>query len=99
MSEMSGISPVFRDSYSAPIIYFDGAATHGIVHGMVQVEVVSRILAPLEDGGVRTEILTTGRLRCSPVAAKSLIDSLQKCLDMLSMPQEHRPAAGTGTLN
>jgi hypothetical protein len=92
------ISPGFRDNYTAPIVYFDGSATHGVVNGTIQIEVISRILIPLEDGGVKVEFLTTGRLRCSSAAAKSLIESLQKCLEMIDLPQP-KPAVGTGTLN
>jgi hypothetical protein len=92
------LSVGFRDSTTAPFVYFDVAATHGVVNGAVQIELVSRILVPLEDGGVQMEFLTTGRLRCSPVAAKGLQDSIQKALEMLSLPQQEQ-AAAKGTLN
>jgi len=85
------ISPGFRDNCSAPIIYFDGAATHGVLNGAIEVELVTRILIPLANGGVRPEMVITGRLRCSPVAAQSLQDSITKALAMLSLPQLASP--------
>ena len=87
-----------RDSDSAPFIYFDTAGAYGVTGGAVQIELVARILVPLTDGGDSVELLTTGRLRCTPAGARHLQESIQKTLDMLSHPQP-APAAGTATLN
>ncbi len=62
------VSHAFRDSGTAPIVYFDAVSAHGVLNGAIQIELVSRILVPLADGGVRLEFLTSGRLRCSPAA-------------------------------
>ena len=91
-------APPFNDNYAAPIVYFDVAAAHGIMNGAIQIEVVSRILVPLEGAGVRLEWMTTGRLRCSPSAAQSLITSLQQSLEMLNAPQQPT-AVSTSKLN
>jgi hypothetical protein len=87
-----------RDSDTAPFIYFDTTGAYGVTGGAVQIELVARILVPLVDGGVSVELLTTGRLRCTPAGARHLQESIQKALDMLSHPQP-APAAGTATLN
>ena len=87
-----------RDSDTAPFIYFDTAGAYGVTAGAVQIELVARILVPLGDGGVSVEVLTTGRLRCTPAAARHLQESIQKVLDMLTHPKPV-PAAGPVTLN
>jgi hypothetical protein len=81
-------SPTFRDSDSAPFVYFDNSATFGVLAGAIQIELVSRILVPLADGGVKTEFKVTGRLRCSPAAARYLRESIDKSLEMLTKEQE-----------
>lgn len=96
--KLSQAHPQIRDPDTAPFIYFDGVSTHGIMNGAVQIEVVSRILRPLEDGGVSVEFITTGRLRCAPDAARHLRGAIDKSLDMLSNPQQGQQAART-TLN
>jgi hypothetical protein len=92
------ISPGFADSDAAPFVYFDTAGTFGVMNGAIQIELVSRILIPLTDGGVQVRFLTTGRLRCSPTAAQHLREAINKTLDMLTQEQEGEatgPAQGT----
>jgi hypothetical protein len=81
----------FRDNYAAPIVYFDSAPTHSVLHGTIQIELVARILVPHTDA-VGVEVMTTGRLRCSPTAAKSLHASIEKALAMLEFPQQESEA-------
>jgi hypothetical protein len=81
------VSPGFRDNPDAPIVYFDTAATFGVLAGAIQIELVSRTLVPTVDGGVKVEFLITGRLRCSPAAAHQLRDAIDKSLDMLTKEQ------------
>ncbi len=88
----SGIT--YAENSCAPFIYFDGVACHGNLHAVVEIELAARIMAPLADGGVEVKFVPAGRLRCSRVAAASLIDSLQKVLKMEEQP-EQGPAAGT----
>jgi hypothetical protein len=94
----SQVSPGFRENLAAPIVYFDASSAHGVLQGAVQIELVSRILVPLTNGGVKIEFSVTGRLRCSPNAARILRDSLDKALGMLSMPQQE-PAAEASKMN
>jgi hypothetical protein len=82
------VSARFRDSDTAPIVYFDASATFGVLAGVIQIELVSRVLVPLAGGGVKMEFLTTGRLRCSPAAAKRLRDAITKSLDMTTQEQQ-----------
>jgi hypothetical protein len=82
---------------TAPIIYFDFVPTYGVLSGAIQVELAARTMAPLENGRVSTNKVETGRLRCSPTAAKSLRDALDAALRMLEQPQQ--PPMATGTLN
>jgi len=81
-----GDSPGFRDNHNAPIIYFDTAATFGVLNGAVQIELVGRTLIPTADGNARMEFVVTGRLRCSPTAAEQLRESINRSLDMLTRP-------------
>jgi hypothetical protein len=92
------ISPGFRENHAAPIVYFDLCSAHGILNGAVQIELISRVLVPLANGGVKIEFSTTGRLRCSPAAALALRESINKCLEMLTLPPATQSVA-TGTMN
>ena len=87
-------SPLFRESTSAPFIYFDVAPAIGIISGSVQIELVSRTLVPTADGGAQSEFQVTGRLRCSPQAARNLRDALNKVLAMLEAPPSNHAAQG-----
>lgn len=80
----TAVRPTFRDNYAAPVVYFDGSVAFGTCAGAIQIELVSRILVPRAAGGVDTEMLVTGRLRCTPLAAKSLQDSIERALEILS---------------
>jgi hypothetical protein len=82
------MEPPFRDRSDAPIVYFDLIAANGIMNGAVQIELAGRNLIPTVNGGVRVELVTTGRLRCSPAAAQNLILALQGSLKMLDQAQE-----------
>jgi hypothetical protein len=84
--------PPYEDSAAAPFVYFDLVATNGIMNGAIQIEVASRILAPAGKV-VAIKFMTTGRLRCSPAAAKMLRDAIDNSLKMLELPQEVQTAA------
>lgn len=87
-------APGFRDCGTAPFIYFDIIPTFGVLNGAVQIELASRVLTPRADGGVNLHLLSTGHIRCSPAAAISLRDGINKALEMLTQPQgEQTPAA------
>jgi hypothetical protein len=94
------VSPSFRDSTSAPFVYFDAVPALGIMTGSVQIELVSRTLVPTVDGGAKPEFQVTGRLRCSPQAARNLRDALNRALTMLEAPPSDQTHAAHGeTLN
>jgi hypothetical protein len=70
----------------APFVYFDGASAFGTNFGAIQVELAANILVAIP-GGVRTDIVTTAHLRCSPNAAADLRQAIDKALAMLAQPQ------------
>jgi hypothetical protein len=89
----SGIT--YTESSTAPIIYFDGVSCHGALHGVIEIELAARIMAPTVDGGVHMSFVPAARLRCSPAAAASLLDSIQKAAKMAEQPQQQPPAAAS----
>lgn len=92
------VTPPYQESDAAPFIYFDAAATFGVLAGAVQIELASRILTPTPDGGVAVRFLCNGRLRCSPTAAVHLRDALNAALNMLEQPQD-TPRVAASKLN
>jgi hypothetical protein len=79
--------PGFRKVDNAEFLYFDLAPTFGVLNGSIQIELASRIMTP-QDGSVDVEFLVTKHLRCTPTAAKSLKEALEKALQMLDQPQQ-----------
>ena len=75
-------------SSRAPFIYFDGVPAYGTLHGAVRMELAAAVIHPTDDGGTRTEIVPTAHIRCSPAAARELMLSLQKALDMFDDPPQ-----------
>jgi hypothetical protein len=86
------VPPPYEDNSTAPVVYFDLVPAHGTMNGAVQIELASRILAPAE-GTVAIKFMTTGRLRCTPAAAKFLRDAIDAALKMQELPQEIQTAA------
>ena len=93
----ANLSAYANDS-AVPFVYFDGVACHGALHGVIEIELAARILIPKRDGGVEIRIVPTGRLRCSPAAAESLIQSIQIAVKMAHQVRQQPPAAAA-TLN
>jgi hypothetical protein len=93
--------PVLKHSHTAPFIYFDVAPTYGVMAGAIEIELVARILIPSTEPQPKAEAVTTAHLRCSPVAAASLRDALNKALEMHQQFQDQAialvAAIGTGT--
>jgi hypothetical protein len=85
-------SVTFAENQAAPFIFFDGTACHGSIHGVVEIELAARFMAPA-DGSVEIKYMPVGRLRCSPAAAKALRASLDAAIQMAEKPQAHSPAA------
>jgi hypothetical protein len=93
-TETSATAPPYKDSASAPFVYFDLTGALGVMNGAVQIELASRILIPLPDGNATAEFVTTGHLRCSPTAAMTLRDAIDKTLQMLQQPLPQAVAPG-----
>ena len=87
----------YKPVSTAPFVYFDFVPTYGTLSGSIQIELAARILAPLENGGVKSGMVEVARLRCSPTTAKVLRDTLESSLKMLEQPQSS--PASIGTLN
>jgi hypothetical protein len=89
----AGIKIAAGSSEQAPFIYFDGVATFGVHHGAIQIELVANALMP-ESGGVRTDVLVTAHIRCSPTAAADLRQAIDKALNMLNLPSNTQQPFG-----
>jgi hypothetical protein len=90
--------PPYRETDTAPVIYFDVIAAHGVMNGAIQIELAGRILTPIPDGTAQIGFMTAGRLRCSPTAATFLRDAINNALQMLTQPQQE-PTVAPGKLN
>jgi hypothetical protein len=77
----------------APLVYFDIIGAYGTMHGAIEVELATRILAPKPDGSTEIKFISTGRLRCSAAAATILRNGLDAALKMLEQPQTDPVAA------
>lgn len=96
MSDPKSTVPPYEDLATAPVVYFDVVGANGIMNGAVQIELAQRILVPVAGSNdVTIKFATSGRLRCSPTAAKLLIDSLGAALEMLDKAQQQPTAAGS----
>lgn len=83
---------VFRTPDSAQFVYFDWAPFFGVFSGAIQIELASRILVPA-GGQVGAEFVINAHLRCTPDAAISLRNALDKALKMLGEPEASTVAA------
>jgi len=92
------VIPKYDNVTSAPYVYFDRVAAHGVIGGAIQLELASRTLIPLPDGGVEVRFATSGRLRCSPAAAIQLRDAAIAVLKMHDQSEVKTPTA-TSKLN
>jgi len=92
-----GQVPSFENRNDVPIIYFDIAPAYGVMSAMVQVELGARILVPHQDDSVDVRFVSSGRLRCSAVAAVHLRNAIDASLKMLEQPQPN--PVGTSKLN
>ena len=97
-NEAPAAPPPYEDVTTAPYVYFDAVAAHGVMNGAIQIEVAARHLEAIPAGGVIVKFATSARLRCSPAAANALRESLEATLKMLEQPQP-APAAASSTLN
>ena len=89
-SKTGGIKIAPGSSEQAPFIYFDGVVTFGVNGGTIHIELAANTLMP-DGGAVRTDVVITAHLRCSPGAAASLRDSIDKALAMPALQQVIEP--------
>ncbi len=89
--------PPYKGSDAAPFIYFDFAPFFGVLCGMIQVELAARALVP-GNPSVGLENVATGHLRCSPAAARDLMNTLEQALKMLESGTQE-PTATASKLN
>ncbi len=61
-------------------IYFDAARAFGLVNGVVNVEIVGNVLRGSGAKELDIEVVEIAQLRCSVLAAKSLIQALQMAI-------------------
>jgi hypothetical protein len=93
------VGPTTLGSEYAPFIYFDGALTMGVNCGAIQLDLAANIIVPDADmpNGVRTDVVTTAHLRCSPNAANDLINALKTALEMVKNAAEQTPTAAAAS--
>jgi hypothetical protein len=94
ITEAPGIKIVPGSAERAPFIYCDGVVTYGISNGVVQLELAANVIVP-EGRGVRTDVLITAHLRCSPASANGLRDAIEKALAMPAQQQIMEPLPGS----
>jgi len=92
-------APLLKNAAAAPLIYFDGSPVHGTLSGIIEVELASRFLMPKADGSVQSDMTCVAHLRCSPNAARSLIDALSHALSMLEQAGHQNSMAEPTRLN
>lgn len=95
MAESEGSKPAqpVVGNATAPFIYFDAAVTFGTNNGVIEIELASRSIVPAN--GTRNEVIMTAHLRCSPNAAASLREAIDKALAMLANSAQPQAQPGT----
>ena len=74
-------APLLKNTAAAPFIYFDSVPAVGISAGNFEIELGCRVLIPSRDGvNVTGDQVCVGHLRCSPGAARQLIDVASRVL-------------------
>jgi hypothetical protein len=98
MSDPQPMSALYENIATAPIVYFDLVAAHGMVGGAIEIELACRHLIPNRSGGVDVKLATSARIRCSPAAAMTLKTAIDNSLVMLQQ-NAAQPLASPGKLN
>lgn len=75
-------APLLKNASAAPFVYFDNAPLYGVAGMGIEVELTAASIVPKGEGAVMRETVCVAHLRCSPHAAVTLIDSLQKAVQM-----------------
>jgi len=91
---------VYEDTGAgAALVYFDIVGAYGIMHGIVEIELATRILVPAPNGLTDVKFLSSGRLRCSPAAAANLRSAIDAALKMLEQPQQQPDPVAASRMN
>jgi len=69
----------YRESEAAPFVYFDLVTMYGVLHGVIQIELASRVLTN-DDGSVKISFLTT----------KPASDAVRPPQDIFATPSRRR---------
>jgi hypothetical protein len=84
--------PMMKNAATAPLVYFDSVPSYGFCNGSISIELATAVILSKADGGTTTDLMCTAHLRCSPLAAKLLLDTLTAAITMmetqLKMQQE-----------
>ena len=72
--------PLLKNAGTAPVVYFDGVPVFGTFNGMVELELVMRMMSPKPDGSVQVDMNCVAHLRCTVLAAEQLMDVLERVL-------------------
>jgi hypothetical protein len=75
-------------SEQAPFVYFDGVITHGLNHGVIQLELAAKTVVPDGKGGATSEVVMTAHLRCSVDAAVNLRQAIDHALFLAKRRQK-----------
>ena len=76
--------PQVAGGATAPIIFCDGVAAYGVLIGIAEIELATRILTPSHVGEPREDVLITGRLRLTANGLAALKDAIQKIETVLA---------------
>jgi hypothetical protein len=79
---MSTRKVLYENVNTAPIVYFDQTSAHGALDDSIEVELAARALCPNQDATVDVKLITSGRLRCSPLGVRHLTAALIAALKL-----------------
>src|SRR6266581_1541864 len=82
---------------AAPVVYFDIVGAYGTMNGAIELELATRILVPKPDGATEVKFISSGRIRCTPIAATNLRNGLDAALKMLQQPEATNTVAVAGS--
>ncbi len=85
----SAPQPLLKNTAAAPVVYFDSVPAVGIFAGNFEMELACRVLLPSRDGvNVTSDLVCQAHLRCSPAAARLLVETASRLLASMPKPEE-----------
>lgn len=76
------ITPSIKNIATAPITYFDGVPTYGVMANVVELDLSASVIGIYPDSTTKREAVCVGHLRCSIEAALALRNALDGALKM-----------------